>query len=108
MTMTEAKWRALIATQEKSGLSVRAFAEARGIPVTTLYWWRSRLARGTRAVTTTVPALVRIAVRDEEACRLPSRPDAFELRLRGGIRVRVPARFEDGDLRRLLEVLQRC
>jgi hypothetical protein len=42
---TVAKWRALIAVQEKCGMTVCAFAESRGITPTTMYWWRSRLHR---------------------------------------------------------------
>jgi hypothetical protein len=42
---TVAKWRALIAAQEKSGMTVRAFAESRGITPTTMCWWRSRPGR---------------------------------------------------------------
>ena len=41
---TEAKWRALIAAQEKNGLTVREFAELRGITAATLCWWRSPVA----------------------------------------------------------------
>jgi hypothetical protein len=43
MTKTgEAKWRALIAAQEKSGLGVREFAEGRGLAPATMYWWPDR------------------------------------------------------------------
>lgn len=45
MTKTEAKWRALIAEQERSGLTARAFAASRGVTAATLYWWRCRLGQ---------------------------------------------------------------
>jgi hypothetical protein len=37
-TTAQAKWRALIAAQERSGQSVREFALARGLAAGTLYW----------------------------------------------------------------------
>ncbi len=37
------RWRPIIAEQERSGLSIRKFAESRGYKASTLAWWRSRL-----------------------------------------------------------------
>jgi hypothetical protein len=45
---SESKWRALISEQERSGLSVREFADVHGITPTTLHWWVS--ARSTHLV----------------------------------------------------------
>jgi transposase-like protein len=42
---SESKWRALISEQERSGLSVREFADVHGITPSTLYWWRSKRKR---------------------------------------------------------------
>ena len=96
-TTAETKWRALISAQERSGQSVREFAGARGLAAGTLYWWRSRLRdRGD---------LVRVAVVDPAAADDP--PDAsFELQL-GDIVLRIPAGFDERELRRLLQAL-RC
>ena len=98
---TEAKWRRLIAEQEESGLTVREFAASRGIPATTVYWWRSKLQR---ARTTLVP--VEVVDRDEvghqgtaDAC--------FELHVDSSMTVRVPPGFSETELRRLLQAL-RC
>ncbi len=97
-TTAEAKWRALIAAQERSGQSVRAFAAARGFAAGTLYWWRSRLRdRG--------EDLVRVAVVEREAADDPTSA-SFELQL-GDIMLRVPAGFDERELRRLLQAL-RC
>lgn len=41
----EARWRALIGEQERSGEGVARFAERRGLCAATMYWWRSRLRR---------------------------------------------------------------
>lgn len=99
MTKTaESKWRSLIAEQERSGLTARAFAESRGITPTTLYWWRSRLRqRGAALVPVTVVA------HDEGAGK---ESGAFELEF-GEMTRRIPRGFAETDLRRLLQAL-RC
>jgi transposase-like protein len=99
MTKTaESKWRSLIAEQERSGLTARAFAESRGITPTTLYWWRSRLRqRGAALVPVTVVA------HDEGADK---ESGAFELEF-GEMTLRIPRGFAETDLRRLLQAL-RC
>jgi hypothetical protein len=109
---TEAKWRRLVSEQEQSGQTAKAFAACRGVSLCTLYWWRSRLSRQstTTSAPPTAPALVPIAVRDDRRVGGDARPRtaAFELHLRGDLMIRVPAGFDDGDLRRLLEALQPC
>ena len=106
---TEAKWRRLVSEQERSGQTAKAFAESRGVSLCTLYWWRSRLSRQPPA-TPSAPALVHIAVRDDRRVGGDARPRtaAFELHIRDDLMIRVPAGFDDGDLRRLLEALRPC
>lgn len=93
-----ARWRALIAAQEKSGQGVREFAAARDLNAATLYWWRSRLRQREAA-------LVPVTVIDRSEA-----PDtasgAFELEL-GEVLLRIPAGFAESDLRRVLQAL-RC
>lgn len=98
MTTAESKWRALIAEQERSGQSVREFAAARGVAAGTLYWWRSRLRDPSEDLVRV--AVVEGAVADSSWC------GSFELQL-GDVTLRIPAGFDDGDLRRLLQAL-RC
>jgi hypothetical protein len=99
---TEAKWRALIAEQERSGLTVRAFAEGRGITPTTMYWWRSRLGR--RAPADLVPVEV---VEHDIVVDSPRAVGAdFEVRLGSGVALRVPTGFDEVELRRLVRALQ--
>lgn len=109
---TEAKWRRLVQEQERSGQTVKAFAACRGVSLYTLYWWRSRLSRQSAAtsVPPAAPALVQIAVRDDRRFDGDARPRSagFELHLRDDLVIRVPAGFDGGDLRRLLEALQPC
>lgn len=98
---TEDRWRGLIAAQEKSGLGVREFAVSRGLAPATMYWWRCRLRNRTTA-------LVPVAVVDRDDCPLSSSTsgEPFELSL-GSMTLRIPAGFDEHDLRRLVRAL-RC
>lgn len=51
--------RELLREHERSGVSLKSFAESAGIPYTTLAWWRTRLRREG------APRLVPVHVRDE-------------------------------------------
>ena len=95
--------RRLVEAQERSGLSLAEFARRRGVPVSTLTWWRHRVRdqdrerdvateKGFVEVTSTV-------VRSKAA--------VFEIVLGDSTMVRVPGCFAEEDLRRLLAVL-RC
>ena len=42
---SESAWREIVARQDQSGLSVKAFCEREGIKAVSLYRWRSRLQR---------------------------------------------------------------
>jgi hypothetical protein len=98
---TESKWRALIAAQGKSGLSVREFAGLRGLSAATMYWWRSRLRRD---ATQLVPVeVVEQGGVDPEDRRAPT----FELRVDGAMTLHIPAGFDESELRRLIRAL-RC
>ena len=99
----EGKWRSLIAEQEQSGLSARAFAESRGLSTTTLYWWRNQLKRPRR------PDLVAVRLADAapETASLPADPLPFELVLDQRTVLRIPRGFDEADLSRLLRAL-RC
>ncbi len=59
----EAEFRKLVKAQERSGLSIREFAEGEGITVQTLYWWRSELRRRDRARTQDSTDFVRVSVK---------------------------------------------
>jgi hypothetical protein len=100
---TESKWRALIAAQARSGMTVRAFAEARGIVTATMYWWRARLRRGANA------ELVPVEIVDNaiDTRRRDATPCSFELQVDASTTLRIQAGFDEAELRRLLRVL-RC
>jgi hypothetical protein len=98
---TEARWRRLITAQEKSGLTAREFAATQGMAAATLYWWRSKLRRdGTKLV----PVQVVEQRREVEA---GSSFNSFELQVDGTMTLRVPAGFDEAELRRLIRAL-RC
>jgi len=89
---------------EQSGSSVAAFARERGLPSWKLYEERRRRRQRRRkreiqAEPEFVP--VRLApVRTSEA--------PFELLLRGGRKLRIPAGFDEATLQRLVRVLESC
>ena len=106
---TEARWRRLIQEQEQSGRTVRAFAADRGLSLSTVYWWRSKLSRRSPTAPV-VPAMVEVAVRDigRPSISAKDRLAAFELQIRGDMTLRIPPGFDSNELRRLLETLQPC
>jgi len=113
--ITEKRWRRLVADQERSGLSVREFAESRGLSPWSLYGWRSRLGRARRGSRKPggeggrqrerAQELVAVEiVGREEGGRGPSGGE-FELEL-GGVVVRVPRGFDESELRRLMSAVR--
>ena len=99
---SEVKGGALIAAQEKSGATVREFAESQGITPATLYWWRSELKRRAGKL---VP--VRVVEPDVEVNRRSVDRPGFELEVDDSMTLRIPAGFDEGELRRVLTAL-RC
>ena len=108
---SEVEIRGLLEDLTASGLSQRAFAEERGIPLSTLTWWRKKLDRDgrkpRRRKEPDLPALVPIVISPEQgsATSFGGRPAGFEVELRSGHLVRVPPGFDADGLRRVLSVL---
>lgn len=96
---TEQDARSALAAQERSGKSVREFAEEHGLDPQRLWSWRRRVARGDR---TTFRELI---VRPSSSAQAPEERSPFEIRLPSGIVIRVPAGFASEALARLLDVL---
>ena len=90
---SEDEWRALLAAQGQSGLSVRAFAAGAGVAYTTLVYWKQRL-RESR------PRLVPVEIEHGG--------DAHIDVIVGGVVVRVAADFDDGLLVRVVRALRAC
>lgn len=91
------KWRARVEACETSGLSVAAFSRREGFSAQSLWAWKRRLREGGEATTSFVPVLV-----SEPA---PTSREAFELVLREGAVLRIPADFDEVTLGRLVRAL---
>ena len=113
---TEARWRRLIAEQERSGRSVREFAEEKGVSAWSLYGWRSRLGivRGPkrserRAVrvhdATSDAELVAVDVVGGGSDGVVEAQRLLEVEV-GDVRIRVPRGFDAEELGRLVSVLR--
>ncbi len=85
--------RELLQEQERSGVSLKAFADAAEIPYTTLAWWRSRLRRAE------TPRFVAVRVQDEVA--------GVEIVV-GDVVVRVPAGTDAAATARLVRAIAAC
>jgi hypothetical protein len=104
-------WRRVVAAWERSGLSQAEFCRRRNVNYAAFGYWRRRLqADGTGGQ----PA----ARRDAASERTPPRfievalpwggVGAYELTLRCGRSVRVPAGFSADDLTRLITAVESC
>jgi transposase-like protein len=96
---TDGEARQVIAALERSGKPVSVFAAERGLDPQRVYYWRRRIAEGDS--TTFREVIVRPLPPQTEV-------EAFEIRLAGGVVVRVPASFDSDALARLLDVLARA
>jgi hypothetical protein len=103
LTEKESGYRELLAEQGRSGLTLRAFARGKGIPESTLAWWKHTIAERDRARSKTNGAGVSLMPIKVVGPR-HSGP-LFVVELRSGRRVEVAPGFDPEDLRRLVEVL---
>jgi transposase-like protein len=90
--------RIVLAALERSGKSVRDFAEEHGLDPQRVYLWRRRVAAGDR--TTFQEVIVRSSPVSPVTGDAP-----FEIVLDSGVVVRVPPSFDGSALARLLGVL---
>ncbi len=98
---------AALADQAHRGLSMTDYADELGVTPATLYQWRRRLSAEVEPEFETPASLGLIEVCVEGAA--PTEPGApIVVRLGRGRYVEVPPRFEDDDLIRLIELLERC
>ncbi len=99
--------RRVLARWQRSGLTLREFGQQRGIPPSTLSWWRqvfrhageekmNRAAAENVVVFTEVPKPVKV----------PGTPAVLEIVLHNGHMVRVPAGADTDTLQRVLQALQ--
>jgi transposase-like protein len=102
---TEARWRALVREQESRGETVQDFARRRGLSAASLYWWRSQLRRSGRERSAGVALAPVTLLRSEKSVH--SGGGGFEIVLRNGRRVIVPADYDAESLRHLVVELER-
>ena len=95
-------WRARIAEQERSGLSVKQFCQERGLTQYSFYAWRKRL-RPNEPVRF---ALVDRGVAPQEPPQEPATEAGLELVLTSGERLRIGIGVDSTTLRTVLEVLR--
>ena len=89
-------WRQLIAQQQQSGVSVRAFCQQRGTSEYSFYQWRKRLAQQ-------LPVKFALV---ETSRRAPASVAGVEVILASGERLRITPGVESDTLRMVLGVLR--
>ncbi len=100
------QWAKRVARLERSGLSIRAFAEREGLKAGSLSFWKWKVGRksGRRGAVPEAEPVRFIELRAEAAAQPTAQP--FEVELRSGRRVRVTAGFDAAELARLVVVLE--
>ena len=95
----ETEWRGRLESWDASGLSLRAFAMREGLNPHSLGRWKKRL----RGVATPAPAFASVVLNGSPS----TQPEAFELVVRDGMALRIPADFDEATLTRLVSLLGR-
>jgi hypothetical protein len=91
-------WRARIAAQRQSGVSVKQFCAQQGLTEQSFYNWRKRLQ--------TPASSMRFALVEAEPRRGPAEHPALELVLTTGERLRIGAGVDATTLQQVLEALR--
>lgn len=97
---SEEEWQRLVGGWRASGLPCRAFAAQLGVHPKTLTWWAWRLGSRAASRGRPSPGFVEVVV---DGLGVGS-PPPFIVEV-GGVRVRVLAGFDAGELRRLVGAL---
>jgi hypothetical protein len=102
--------RRVLVRWQRSGRTLREFGQQRGIPLSTLTWWRQVFRRaGEQVKAPSKSAAASDAVVLTEVPRpatVPTTPSVLEIILQSGYVVRVPAGADTETLRRVLPALQ--
>jgi hypothetical protein len=102
--------RRMLARWHRSGLTLREFGQQRGIPLSTLTWWRQVFRRAGEPVDpASKSAPASDAVVFTEVLRrapVPTAPPVLEIVLRSGHVLRVPTGADTDTLQRVLQALQ--
>ncbi len=102
--------RRMLVIWQRSGLTLREFAQQHGIPLSTLTWWRQVFRRSgeqVNAASKSVPASNAVVFTEvPQPAKVPTAPFVVEIVLRTGHVVRVPAGADTDTLQRVLQALQ--
>ena len=102
--------RRVMARWQRSRLTLREFGEQRGIPLSTLTWWRQvfrRAGEPVDAASKSAPASDAVVFTEvPRPATVPTTPPVLEIVLRSGHVLRVPAGADTTTRRRVLPVLQ--
>src|SRR5271169_1938037 len=102
--------RRVLARWQRSGLTLREFGQQRGIPLSTLTWWRQvfrRAGEPGNPASKSAPASAAVVFTEvPRPASVPTTPPVLEIVLRSGHVLRVPAGADNNTLQRVLQVLQ--
>jgi hypothetical protein len=99
--------RRVLGRWQRSGLTLREFGEKRGIPVSTLSWWRRVFRDAGAEQMNGAPAENPVVFTEvPPPANVRRTPSVLEIVLPSGHLVRVPAGADTGTLRRVLQALQ--
>ena len=102
--------RRVMARWQRSGLTLREFGQQRGIPLSTLTWWRQVFRRAgdqVDAASKSVPASDAVVFTEvPRPAAVLTTPPVLEIILRSGHLLRVPAGADTDTLQRVLQALQ--
>lgn len=106
---TERRYRQLLAEQQRSGLSLRAFARERGIPAGTLSYWKHELKRRDAAREGSEGSRTRfLPVKIVPPTEEPAASEGYEVLLGQGCVLRMPRDFEVERVAALLKAVSAC
>ncbi|HVO22081.1 MAG TPA: hypothetical protein VMW56_00470 [Candidatus Margulisiibacteriota bacterium] len=102
--------RRVLARWQCSGLTLRAYGQQRGIPLSTLTWWRQVFRRAGEPVnlaSESAPASNAVVFTEvPRPATVPTTPPVLEVVLRTGHVLRVPAGADTETLQRVLQALR--
>ncbi|MFI5394986.1 MAG: IS66 family insertion sequence element accessory protein TnpA [Candidatus Binatia bacterium] len=98
--------RRVLARWQRSGLTLREFGQQRGIPLSTLTWWRQVFRRAGGPVNGTPAENAVVFTEVPRPATVLTTPPVLEIVLRSGHVVRVPAGADTETLQRVLQTLQ--
>ena len=98
--------RRVLARWRRSGLTLREFGQQRGIPLSTLTWWRQVFRRAGEQVNEAPAGHAVVFTEVPRPATVPTPSPVLEIVLRSGHVLRVPAGADTETRHRVLQALQ--